>query len=53
LHSITQKRVLFQRDPVSGSNYGLGGKDASRWTPSNPFGPDKFGNRIAIFVRHL
>jgi hypothetical protein len=28
----------------------LGGKDASRWTPSDPFGPDKFGNRIAIFV---
>jgi hypothetical protein len=28
----------------------LGGKDASRWTPSDPFRPDKFGNRIAIFV---
>jgi hypothetical protein len=28
----------------------LGGKDASRWTPSDPFRPDKFGHRIAIFV---
>ena len=42
--------MLFQRDPVSGSNQALGGKDASRWTPSDPFRPDKFGNRIAIFV---
>jgi len=50
IHSIAHKRVLFQRDPVSGSNYALGGKDASRWTPSDPFRPDKFGNRIAICV---
>jgi hypothetical protein len=28
----------------------LGGKDAGRWTPSDPFRPDKFCNRIAIFV---
>jgi hypothetical protein len=26
------------------------GKDASRWTPSDPFRPDKFGNRVAVFV---
>src|SRR5215472_12891428 len=49
-HSIAHERVLFQRDPVSGSNCALGGKDARRWTPSDPFRPDKFGNRIAIFV---
>src|SRR5215472_3475193 len=49
-HSIAHERVLFQRDPVSGSNCALGGKNASRWTSSNPFRPDKFGNRIAIFV---
>jgi hypothetical protein len=30
----------------------LGGKDAGRWTASDPFRPDKFGNRIDIFVRH-
>jgi hypothetical protein len=31
----------------------LGGKDASRWTPSDSFRPDKFGNRIAIFVNQI
>src|SRR5215472_79931 len=49
-HSIAHERVLFQRDPVSGSNCALGGKNASRWTSSNPFRPDKFDNRIARFV---
>ena len=31
----------------------MGGKDAGRWTASDPFRPDKFGNCVAIFVRHF
>jgi hypothetical protein len=53
VHSITRSRVLFQCDPVSGTNRALGRHDAGRWTPSDPFRPDKFGNCIAIFIGHL
>ena len=53
VHSITRSRVLFQCDPVSGTNRALGRHDAGRWTPSGPFRPDKFGNCIAIFIGHL
>jgi hypothetical protein len=29
------------------------GKYASRWTPGDPFRPDKFGNRIAILIDQI
>jgi|SRR5215469_7189158 hypothetical protein len=51
--SVPQNRIFFQRDAVSRSNQALGRQDAGRWTARNPFRPDKFGDRIAIFVRHL
>jgi hypothetical protein len=53
VHSITNNRMLFQRHPVSGGNQALGRQDTSRWTAGDPLRPNKFGNRIAIFVGHL
>jgi hypothetical protein len=50
---MTLNRVLFERDPVSNGNQALRRQNACRWTASDPLRPDKFGNRITIFVGHL
>jgi hypothetical protein len=52
-HSVPRYHILFQRYPISRSNYALGRQDTGRWTPGDSSRPDKFGNRVAIFVRHV
>jgi hypothetical protein len=52
VQSIARNRVFFQYDPVSGSNQALGRQDAGRWTPGDPFRPDKLGNRFAVVFGH-
>jgi hypothetical protein len=45
--------VFFQRGPVGGTNQCLGWQNAGCRTPGDPFLPDKFGDRIAIFIGHF
>jgi len=52
-HSVPRYHILFQRYPIGRSNYALGRQDTGRWTPGDSSRPDKFGNRVAIFVRHV
>jgi len=45
--------VFFQRSAVGGTDQCLGWQNAGCRTPRYPFRPDKFGDRIAIFIGHL
>jgi hypothetical protein len=51
--AIPHSRVSLQLNPISSSNEPLGRQDTCRWTPGDPFRPDKFDNRIVIFITHL
>jgi two-component system cell cycle response regulator DivK len=44
--------VLFQCNPVGGSNQALGRQDAGSWAASNSIRADKFGNRLTVVLRH-
>ena len=50
--SITRNRVLFQRNPVGGSNQTLGRHKAGSRAAGNSFGADKFGDRVTIVLWH-
>jgi len=45
--------MLFQRNPVNGTDQSVGWQNAGCWAPGDSLSADEFSDCIAIVISHL